>query len=102
LSTERSSRVVLLIEDNPGDADLVQAMLEDVDGDRHCFRVRHAGRMSDAIDLVDIHVSALGLVSEDGNSIKARTLALEGRLVALEMMGLLVDYYRVRVGASIR
>jgi CheY-like chemotaxis protein len=53
-------------------------------------------------DLVDIHVSALDRVSENGNSVKARTLALEGRLVALEMMGLLVDYYRVRKGASIR
>ena len=53
-------------------------------------------------DLVDIHVSALGQVSEDGNSVKARALALEGRLVALEMMGLLVEYYRVRMGASVR
>ena len=53
-------------------------------------------------DLVDIHVSALGHVSEEGNSVKARTMALEGRLVALEMMGLLVDYYRVRKGAGIR
>jgi hypothetical protein len=53
-------------------------------------------------DLVDIHVSALGHVSQDGNSVKARALALEGRLVALEMMGLLVEYYRVRMGASVR
>jgi hypothetical protein len=53
-------------------------------------------------DLVDIHVSALDQVSEDGSSVRARTLALEGRLVALEMMGLLVDYYRVRKGAGIR
>jgi CheY-like chemotaxis protein len=53
-------------------------------------------------DLVDIHVAALGRMSEDGNSVKTRTLALEGRLVALEMMGLLVDYYRVRKGAGIR
>jgi CheY-like chemotaxis protein len=53
-------------------------------------------------DLLDIHVSALDRVSGDGNSVKARTMALEGRLVALEMMGLLVDYYRVRKSAGIR
>jgi CheY-like chemotaxis protein len=53
-------------------------------------------------DLVDIHVSALGRVSEEGNSVRARTFAVEGRLVALEMMGLLVDYYRVRKGPGIR
>jgi CheY-like chemotaxis protein len=53
-------------------------------------------------DLVDIHVSALGRLSEQGNSVRARTFAVEGRLVALEMMGLLVDYYRVRKGAGIR
>jgi CheY-like chemotaxis protein len=53
-------------------------------------------------DLVDIHVTALSQVLEKGNSVKARTLALEGRLLALEMMGLLVDYYRVRRGAGIR
>lgn len=53
-------------------------------------------------DLVDVHVAALGRVSEEGNSTRARTLAIEGRLVALEMMGLLVDYYRVRKVAGIR
>jgi hypothetical protein len=53
-------------------------------------------------DLVDLHVAALGRVTEHGNSVSARTFALEGRLVALEMMGLLVDYYRVRKTAGIR
>ena len=53
-------------------------------------------------DLVDIHVSALDRVSDEGNSVRARTFAVEGRLVALEMMGLLVDYYRVRKPAGIR
>lgn len=53
-------------------------------------------------DLVDVHVAALGQASGDGNSTRARTLALEGRLVALEMMGMLVDYYRVRKGAGVR
>jgi CheY-like chemotaxis protein len=53
-------------------------------------------------DLVDIHVLALGQMSEDGNTVKSRALAIEGRLVALEMMGLLVDYYRVRKSAPIR
>jgi CheY-like chemotaxis protein len=53
-------------------------------------------------DLVDIHVEALGQISEDGSSVRAKTLALEGRLVALEMMGLLVDYYRARKSAGFR
>lgn len=53
-------------------------------------------------DLVDIHVTALGRASDEGNSVRARTFAVEGRLVALEMMGLLVDFYRVRKPANIR
>ncbi|HLG58667.1 MAG TPA: response regulator [Vicinamibacterales bacterium] len=47
-------------------------------------------------DLVDVHVAALSRSVEGSNTLKTRTLALEGRLLALEMMGLLVDYYRVR------
>lgn len=47
-------------------------------------------------DLVDVHVAALDRVLADGSaSPQARSLVVEGRLLALEMMGLLVDYYRV-------
>jgi DNA-binding NarL/FixJ family response regulator len=67
---------------------------------------RIVGRLGDESasprDLVDIHVAALSQSVEDANSVKARTLALEGRLLALEMMGLLVDYYRVRIATRMR
>jgi DNA-binding response OmpR family regulator len=46
-------------------------------------------------ELVDVHVKALDeLVLEKGLE-RARSFAVEGRLLALEMMGLLVDYYRL-------
>ena len=45
-------------------------------------------------DLLDVHVAALER-SLDGLSVeRARATVIEGRLLALEMMGLLVDYYR--------
>jgi DNA-binding NarL/FixJ family response regulator len=53
-------------------------------------------------DLVDVHAAALSRSVEGSNTLKARTLALEGRLLALEMMGLLVEYYRVRNAAPRR
>jgi CheY-like chemotaxis protein len=46
-------------------------------------------------DLLDVHVAALDraiTISDDPHS---RSLVVEARLLALEMMGLLVDYYRV-------
>ena len=45
-------------------------------------------------DLIDLHVTALNRAVERESEARARALANEGRLVALEMMGLLVDYYR--------
>jgi CheY-like chemotaxis protein len=59
-------------------------------------------RGAGARDLVDIHVAALSQLVESGNGVRARALAVEGRLVALEVMGLLVDYYRVRKTSDIR
>ena len=45
-------------------------------------------------DLIDIHVGALDAEVQGASVERARALVLEGRLLALEMMGLLVDYYR--------
>lgn len=46
-------------------------------------------------DLIDLHVAALECVVHVEGIEKARAFVVEGRLLALEMMGLLVDYYRV-------
>ncbi len=46
-------------------------------------------------DLLDIHASALNQLKTDIETQRAKALTFEGRLLALEMMGLLVDYYRL-------
>ncbi|HET9931077.1 MAG TPA: response regulator [Polyangiaceae bacterium] len=46
-------------------------------------------------DLIDVHVGALERLEKFPNGSPARASVLEARLIALEMMGLLVDYYRV-------
>lgn len=46
-------------------------------------------------DLLDIHVAALDQTIGGDTSERERSFAVEGRLLALEMMGLLVDFYRV-------
>jgi CheY-like chemotaxis protein len=46
-------------------------------------------------DLIDIHVAALDRATSLSDQPRSRTLVYEARLLALEMMGLLVDYYRV-------
>lgn len=46
-------------------------------------------------DLMDVHVAALDAAVAGQNPERGRSLAIEGRLFALEMMGLLVDFYRV-------
>lgn len=46
-------------------------------------------------DLLDVHVAALDEVICGRETEQTKSLAVEGRLLALEMMGLLVDYYRV-------
>lgn len=48
-------------------------------------------------DLVRLHVDALEVASIGKRAERARSLAVEGRLLALEMMGLLVEYYRVGI-----
>lgn len=46
-------------------------------------------------DLIDLHITALECVVQGQGMERARAFVIEGRLLALEMMGLLVDYYRV-------
>jgi CheY-like chemotaxis protein len=46
-------------------------------------------------DLIDLHFAALECVVQVESVERARAFVIEGRLLALEMMGLLVDYYRV-------
>lgn len=46
-------------------------------------------------DLLDVHVAALDRAIAARGDLHARPLMFEARLLALEMMGLLVDYYRV-------
>jgi len=46
-------------------------------------------------DLLDLHVAALDRAVADNDDVCGRTVAIEARSLALEMMGLLVDYYRV-------
>lgn len=46
-------------------------------------------------DLVDLHLDTLDRLTAGVGEARARPLVLEGRLLALEMMGLLVDYYRL-------
>ncbi|MEL6341315.1 MAG: response regulator [Myxococcota bacterium] len=46
-------------------------------------------------DLIDLHVHALELGTRRTTSARARAYVVDGRLLATEMMGLLVDYYRL-------
>lgn len=46
-------------------------------------------------DLIDIHVVALEYAVQGATVERARALVIESRLLALEMMGKLVDYYRI-------
>ncbi|MEF2072970.1 response regulator [Consotaella aegiceratis] len=45
-------------------------------------------------DLLDLHVAALEELIHGVSVERARSFVIEGRLLALEMMGLLVDFYR--------
>lgn len=46
-------------------------------------------------DLLDVHVAALDEALSEYDDPHSRSIVFEARLLALEMMGLLVDYYRV-------
>lgn len=46
-------------------------------------------------DLIDLHVKALTIQTERVLDVRARAYIIEGRLLALEMMGFLVDFYRL-------
>jgi len=49
-------------------------------------------------DLLDIHLTALESAAIGVNPARSEAYSVEGRLLALEMMGLLVDYYRTGLG----
>ncbi len=49
-------------------------------------------------DLLDIHLAALETAAVGVNPARSEAYSVEGRLMALEMMGLLVDYYRTGLG----
>jgi ActR/RegA family two-component response regulator len=46
-------------------------------------------------DLLDVHISALEAAEAKLNPSRSEAYSLQGRLMALEMMGLLVDFYRL-------
>ena len=46
-------------------------------------------------DLIDVHLRSLDMSSKNQSEERMRAYAVESRLLALEMMGLLVNYYRV-------
>lgn len=46
-------------------------------------------------DLLDVHVAVLDRAIARSDDARSRSIVFEARLLALEMMGLLVDYYRV-------
>ncbi len=47
-------------------------------------------------DVIDLHIKSVASKSKDVNPRRARAYTVEGRLLALETMGNLVDYYRRR------
>ena len=48
-------------------------------------------------DLIDVHLAALSRLSQQATAQRTSALSVNGRLLALEMMGHLVDYYRIGV-----
>jgi len=46
-------------------------------------------------DVVDIHLKVVAKKGKESNSQRTQAYAVEGRLLALEVMGYLVDYYRL-------
>jgi DNA-binding NarL/FixJ family response regulator len=68
---DTSARILLLVEDNPGDADLVAELLDTIDPDE--FEIVHVVRLSEAVDRlqsdgrhVDIVLLDLGLPDANG------------------------------------
>lgn len=45
-------------------------------------------------DVIDLHSAALKQAGRDASPARVRACAVQGRLLALEMMGQLVEYYR--------
>ena len=63
-----------------------------------------AGRIGDLgggpRDVVDIHLQTLQELFKDSNPVSADAVSREGRLLALEVMGQLVEYYRIGIRRS--
>ncbi|MDH5510887.1 MAG: PAS domain S-box protein [Nitrospinota bacterium] len=53
-------------------------------------------------DVIDLHIRAVADKSQDVHPKRARAYTVEGRLLALEIMGNLVDYYRSVIPRHIR
>lgn len=51
-------------------------------------------------DLIDIHLAAVSRAAEGASPRRAEAYVTQGRFLALELMGMLVDYYRIRRGGS--
>lgn len=49
-------------------------------------------------DVVDLHLRAVAVKTGNENQARVRAFTLEGRLFSLEVMGRLVDYYRLKQG----
>ncbi len=50
-----------------------------------------------ARDLIDMHIAGLDAATQGSSGEQSEAYGIEGRLLALEMMGHLVDYYRLRI-----
>jgi len=46
-------------------------------------------------DLIDIHIATLDQMAQDTKELRTQAYTADSRLFALEMMGLLVEYYRI-------
>ncbi len=87
---------------------LLRAYVEDFDQ----AKAATAGAMLDLVkaiaaagggarDLIEIHTRIVDRIPQDASADQYRPLVVEGRLFALEMMGLLVDCYRRRDARSL-
>ncbi|MGC9356602.1 MAG: response regulator [Anaerolineae bacterium] len=68
----------------------------DLKGDVRALAERLGALKAGPRDVVDIHISALKEKSDQATPLKGTAYAEEGRLIALELMGHLVSYYRNR------
>jgi CheY-like chemotaxis protein len=92
MPAEPSPRTVLLVEDNPADADLVREMMEQSEGDRYRFRIVHCTRISDALGIlagnaIDVILLDLGLPDSSGAETLVTIHAVAGRAPIVVLTG---------------